>query len=558
MSNHNPYNVLVEMEDTAYRQPTTVESDGLEFQATPPPPPSSSGRTPQFYEPQQQNSTRSSQPIWSLDYYSAFFDVDTSQVLERCLKTLYPVGDFASETLQHQPDMYGPSWIATTVVFLVFVCSSLAGSLAAYIAEAKHVYDFRLLSYAVFVIYTYTFLSPLLIWGAAKYYGCQPSLFEIVNYYGYSLTVWIPVSVSDWRIGQQKIREKQKRQAAERKEKKETYINQTPFRHVERNFKSRASLPDFSHVIDFDQGHDDPTQREQIIPLALTKDLRALSSLLGETDSTWNKRALDAYGLKDAPGFIFIPNPFTPHAQRHLVKKCLSQYTLPPSTNNLDTHYIAPIHGYWQHYEQEYRQEIQPTDTHYYAQRRAHTLPMESPYEDTTFQDTPQDTPQDTLQDTPQDTLQDTPQDTPQDTLQDTLQDTPHKACSTDFQPTLDQPKYDPLPASTVPILSPCELFRRMRWTTLGYHYHWPTKTYHLDRRFPVPDEISTLSQAVARAVEGTFYHENGATVWKNDYPGDSYRAEAGVVNYYQYRDTLMGHVDRSELNMEAPLVSLR
>lgn len=132
--------------------------------------------------------------------------MDTSQVIERCLKSMYPVGDFAADTLQNQPDLYGPFWIATSVVFSVFVCSSLAGSLAAYIAGQSHVYDFTLLSFAVFVVYMYAFLCPALIWASTKYFGCQPSLLDIINYYGYSLTIWIPVSVSEkkgrgrWKI----------------------------------------------------------------------------------------------------------------------------------------------------------------------------------------------------------------------------------------------------------------------------------------------------------------------------------------------------------------------
>jgi hypothetical protein len=122
--------------------------------------------------------------------------VDTSQVIERCLKSMYPVGDYAADTLNNQPDLYGPFWIATSVVFSVFVCSSLAGSLAAYIAGKPHVYDFTLLSFAVVVVYVYAFLCPALVWASTKYFGCRPSLLEIINYYGYGLTIWIPVSVS--------------------------------------------------------------------------------------------------------------------------------------------------------------------------------------------------------------------------------------------------------------------------------------------------------------------------------------------------------------------------
>ncbi|CAO3650850.1 unnamed protein product [Cunninghamella echinulata] len=186
------------MEDSAaFTQPTTIESDGLEFQdfTNDTTTKSTGANRNTFYNTEQTTNNRSSKPIWSIDYYTQFFDVDTSQVIERCLKSLYPVGDFATDTLNHQPDLYGPFWISTTVVFAVFVCSSLAASLAAYIAGVEHVYDFRLLSYAVFVIYMYSFVCPILVWASTKYFGCQPSLLEIIDYYGYGLTVWIPVSI---------------------------------------------------------------------------------------------------------------------------------------------------------------------------------------------------------------------------------------------------------------------------------------------------------------------------------------------------------------------------
>ena len=135
-----------------------------------------------------------------MEYYAQFFDVDTSQVMERCLKSMYPVGDFAQDTLNHQPDLYGPFWIATSVIFAVFVCSSLAGSLAAYMSGQPHVYDFTLLSFAVVVVYLYAFLCPALVWASTKYFGCQPNLLDIINYYGYGLTIWIPVSVRYLKI----------------------------------------------------------------------------------------------------------------------------------------------------------------------------------------------------------------------------------------------------------------------------------------------------------------------------------------------------------------------
>lgn len=96
------------------------------------------------------------------------------------------------------------------------------------------------------------------------------------------------------------------------------------------------------------------------------------------------------------------------------------------------------------------------------------------------------------------------------------------------------------------------KLLRKLRWITLGYQYHWGTKEYCLDQRYSMPADLAELSSAVVGATEGV-----GANGWKNTYKRSDFKAEAGVINYYQLRDTLMGHVDRSELNMDAPLVSV-
>jgi alkylated DNA repair protein alkB family protein 1 len=106
--------------------------------------------------------------------------------------------------------------------------------------------------------------------------------------------------------------------------------------------------------------------------------------------------------------------------------------------------------------------------------------------------------------------------------------------------------------------LTPSDLVRKLRWVTLGYQYNWTTKVYDFDNPVDFPKEAGDLSVAVAKAVEGLGYKVNEVYQWQNTYKGDDFVPEAGIVNYYQLKDTLMAHVDRSEMNMEAPLVSIR
>lgn len=84
-------------------------------------------------------------------------------------------------------------------------------------------------------------------------------------------------------------------------------------------------------------------------------------------------------------------------------------------------------------------------------------------------------------------------------------------------------------------------LLRRVRWTTLGYQYDWTAKAYDFAARpAAFPPALAALAARLAQAA---------------GFAG--FRAEAGIVNYYQLADTLTSHVDRSELNMAAPLLSL-
>jgi hypothetical protein len=53
-----------------------------------------------------------------------------------------------------------------------------------------------LLSFAASTCYIYLAVISLGVWGIAKYYGCKINILETVVLYGYSFTIWIPISVN--------------------------------------------------------------------------------------------------------------------------------------------------------------------------------------------------------------------------------------------------------------------------------------------------------------------------------------------------------------------------
>ncbi|KAI5466578.1 hypothetical protein BGZ63DRAFT_1471 [Mariannaea sp. PMI_226] len=129
-----------------------------------------------------------------MSFYSQFFDVDTSAVLSRCWAALFPRANFL-DVLEGNPDLYGPFWIATTVVLILFLGGTISQYLSA-TGKGPFVYDFKLLSGAAGLIYGYTLFIPVGLFVALRYFGSESAnLLECWALYGYSNLIWIPVAL---------------------------------------------------------------------------------------------------------------------------------------------------------------------------------------------------------------------------------------------------------------------------------------------------------------------------------------------------------------------------
>ncbi|KAI0058459.1 Yip1-domain-containing protein [Artomyces pyxidatus] len=148
------------------------------------------------------SDSRASASFWSLEYYQSHFDVDTKTVLFRCINTLNPFSPtYTSAHLNPAPDLYGPFWTLTTLIFALFVTSSLAHSIVSYLSDSPVSYDFALLSVAMGLVYSYGIGVPVILWGLLRYGGIVGtggegwSVVEAVGVWGYAMFVWIPVSI---------------------------------------------------------------------------------------------------------------------------------------------------------------------------------------------------------------------------------------------------------------------------------------------------------------------------------------------------------------------------
>ncbi|TNM98457.1 hypothetical protein fugu_014703 [Takifugu bimaculatus] len=71
---------------------------------------------------------KKSTPFWTFEYYQNFFDIETHHVKERIIGSMvpWPRKNFIRVYLRQNPDLYGPFWICTTLVFAIAISGNIS------------------------------------------------------------------------------------------------------------------------------------------------------------------------------------------------------------------------------------------------------------------------------------------------------------------------------------------------------------------------------------------------------------------------------------------------
>ncbi|KAJ2045893.1 hypothetical protein GGI08_006683, partial [Coemansia sp. S2] len=109
---------------------------------------------------------------------------------------------------------------------------------------------------------------------------------------------------------------------------------QTAFRKAEKRYK-RGQPPNWDNVVDLAAA----AANEAVRGIHLSYDLESPATLPFQL---FSQRRPPAYVLRDHPGLLLIPNPFTDEAQRWLARKCLCDCPRPPNRTNLDAFFSLP------------------------------------------------------------------------------------------------------------------------------------------------------------------------------------------------------------------------
>lgn len=129
---------------------------------------------------------------FSVAAYKPYFDVDTSDVLERIKESLFPWKGSFTEMINDNPDLYGPFWICTTLIFIAASIGTFVTYVAHKLQSKEWNYDISLVTWSAGLFYGYVTIVPLCLYVVLKYFSAPSGFVQLLCLYGYSLFVFIP------------------------------------------------------------------------------------------------------------------------------------------------------------------------------------------------------------------------------------------------------------------------------------------------------------------------------------------------------------------------------
>jgi len=131
---------------------------------------------------------------FTLEYYQQFANVDSSEVLWRCLRSLWPFKFDFVRYVRSNPDIYGPFWISCTMVFMLAATSNFV-SYEFSTPAAPWAYDIKKVTIGFPLIFSFNFGIPILLWLYFRWIDFNVSLIELLCIYGYSNFIYIFASI---------------------------------------------------------------------------------------------------------------------------------------------------------------------------------------------------------------------------------------------------------------------------------------------------------------------------------------------------------------------------
>ena len=128
----------------------------------------------------------------NLSFLQVYFDFETDEIIQRLIASLIPFNKNFINLVEQKPDLYGPFWIYTTLIFIV----ASAASLTKYIQGATDEdYFQKFIPLAMSVIYGIGFCLPFIVKVLMYIFGSETSFVLVLNIYAYSFSIYAPILI---------------------------------------------------------------------------------------------------------------------------------------------------------------------------------------------------------------------------------------------------------------------------------------------------------------------------------------------------------------------------
>eukprot|EP00298_Acanthocystis_sp_HF-20_P008961 c18016_g1_i1.p1 GENE.c18016_g1_i1~~c18016_g1_i1.p1 ORF type:complete len:249 (+),score=66.03 c18016_g1_i1:72-818(+) len=162
---------------------TTTPNLGNDFEQTSP------NVTSSLSIDNSKTESKSSSSCWNITYYRPYFNVNTKDVLERLICVWIPTRNWEI-TIKQNPDLYGPFWISTTLIFTIAVIANFIG----FLVDQTYT-DFTNVTVGATLIYGYVFAVPICLCLILWCIDTKISPTSLFCAYGYGLTPFIPAII---------------------------------------------------------------------------------------------------------------------------------------------------------------------------------------------------------------------------------------------------------------------------------------------------------------------------------------------------------------------------
>jgi len=125
------------------------------------------------------------------NFIKPYFKVKYNDIKTRVISSFIPLNNNFIKIANDNPDLYGPFWIYTTLIYVM----AAGGALSYYFTNSANNYFQMFVPVAGSIIYTFGFGFPFALWICMKLFKIDMKYVSLICLYGYSLTCLVPVLI---------------------------------------------------------------------------------------------------------------------------------------------------------------------------------------------------------------------------------------------------------------------------------------------------------------------------------------------------------------------------